>query len=298
MDKLRTPDEAFFQIKNFNYSQHYMSNLPGFESLRLHFVDENRGNSKVFVCLHGQPTWSYLYRKMIPIFISTGARVIAPDFFGFGRSDKPIDDNAYTFDFHRKTLLEFLKKLDLENITLVCQDWGGILGFSLFPDLKDKITGLIIMNTLLPDGSFVSQGFDDWKHYNRSQDDLNIGKLIGRSDPAIQNEDLLAYDIPFPHRDFKGGVRRFPELMMDKPDSLGLREIQKATDFLSSSWNGDTFMAIGAKDPVIGVSMMERLRSKIRNCPKPLILKKAGHFVQERGDLVANSALNFWKQST
>ena len=295
MEKLRTPEEAFIELKNFSYEPKYVSSLPSYTNLRLHYIDENSHNKDtVFLCLHGQPTWSYLYRKMIPIFAQTGARVVAPDFFGFGRSDKPVNEMIYTFQFHRQSLFELIEFLELRNITLVCQDWGGIIGFSLFPTLKDKINRLLIMNTLLPEGSFISTGFENWRKYNRSQDDLNISKLISRSDPDITNEELIGYDLPFPDRNFKAGVRKFPELMMDKPNSIGLDDMRKAKEFLANSWKGDSFMAIGAKDPVIDISLMTNLSLSIKNCPKPMILKNAGHFVQEKGEIVANAALNYW----
>jgi len=231
---------------------------------------------------------------MIPTFAQTGARVVAPDFFGFGRSDKPVDEMTYTFQFHRQSIFELIEYLELSNITIVCQDWGGIVGFSLLPDLRNKINRLLIMNTLIPEGSFISAGFESWRNFNRSQDDLNISKLIGRSDPDISDQELIGYDAPFPDKTFKAGVRRFPELMMDKPDSAGLGVMQKAKEFLSNDWEGDTFMAIGAKDPVIDIPLMKKLRSNIKNCSKPLILKNAGHFVQEKGEIVAAAALSHW----
>ena len=135
---LRTPDERFYDLPDFQFDPVYIDGLKGFEDLRMHYVDEGPKNSdNTFLCLHGEPTWGYLYRKMIPIFTAAGNRVVAPDFFGFGRSDKPVDDAVYTFDFHRNSLIAFIDHLDLNNITLVCQDWGGLLGLTLpisFPE--------------------------------------------------------------------------------------------------------------------------------------------------------------------
>ncbi len=128
MKSLRTPDERFSDLPNFPYKPQYIEKLKGYEDLRLHYIDEGPRDSKVvFLCLHGEPTWSYLYRKMIPVFLEAGHRIIAPDFFGFGRSDKLVEDEVYTFNFHRNTILSLIKHLDLYNITLVCQDWGGII---------------------------------------------------------------------------------------------------------------------------------------------------------------------------
>ena len=138
-DVLKTPDERFLELSDFPYDPVYIDNLKGFEGLRMHYVDEGpQGADHIFLCLHGEPTWSYLYRKMIPIFTASGHRVVVPDFFGFGRSDKPVKEAVYTFDFHRNTLIAFIEHLDLNNITLVCQDWGGILGLTLPMDMTDK----------------------------------------------------------------------------------------------------------------------------------------------------------------
>ena len=126
---LRTLDERFENLPNFPYEPHYIDDLKGYENLRMHYIDEgSKDSNEVFLCLHGQPTWSYLYRKMIPVFTSAGYRCVAPDFFGFGRSDKPEEDEIYTFDFHRNFLIKFIESLDLKKITLVCQDWGGYWG--------------------------------------------------------------------------------------------------------------------------------------------------------------------------
>ena len=138
MTALRTPDECFQNLSGYSFQPHYIIDLSKYAGLRLHYIDEGAKNSEnTFLCLHGEPTWSYLYRKMIPIFVQSGARVIAPDFFGFGKSDKPIDDQIYTFHFHRSTIVEFIKRLDLKNITLVCQDWGGLLGLTIPMEMSE-----------------------------------------------------------------------------------------------------------------------------------------------------------------
>ena len=126
---LRTPDERFLDLPDFQFNPVYIEGLKGFEGLRMHYIDEgSKYGENTFLCLHGEPTWSYLYRKMIPIFTEAGHRVVAPDFFGFGRSDKPVDEAVYTFEFHRNSLIAFIEQLDLKNINLVCQDWGGSSG--------------------------------------------------------------------------------------------------------------------------------------------------------------------------
>src|SRR5271169_1487815 len=129
MEILRTPEERFKNLPGFPYAPHYIDGLPGFAALRMHYIDEGaRDAAQVFLCLHGEPSWAYLYRKMIPVFTAAGGRVVARDFFGFGRSDKPAEEAVYTFDFHRNSLITFIEALDLKRIPLVCQDWGGLIG--------------------------------------------------------------------------------------------------------------------------------------------------------------------------
>lgn len=165
MEALRTPEHRFKNLPLFPFIPRYIENLTDFEGLRLHYIDAGPCNApEVFVCLHGEPTWSYLYRKMIPVFTARGHRVIAPDLFGFGRSDKPIEDEVYTFHFHRKTLLNFLEWLRPNRVTLVVQDWGGLLGLTLPMAMPKIIKRLILMNTSLAcGGGTLSQGFTDWR---------------------------------------------------------------------------------------------------------------------------------------
>ena len=147
---LRTPEERVASLSGFLYNPFYIEHLKGFEGLRMYYVDEGPQNADhIFLCLHGEPTWSYLYRKMIPIFTASGSRVVVPDYFGFGRSDKPVDESVYIFDFHRNSLMAFIEYLDLTNITLICQDWGGILGLTLPMDMIDRFSRLLVMNTTL-----------------------------------------------------------------------------------------------------------------------------------------------------
>jgi pimeloyl-ACP methyl ester carboxylesterase len=252
----------------------------------MHYLDEGSG-SKTYLCLHGEPTWSYLYRRMIPAFVASGARVVAPDFIGFGRSDKPEDEAVYTFEFHRSFLLDFIEKLDLKNLTLVVQDWGGLLGLTLPMEMPDRFERLLVMNTMLAAGDApLPEGFVAWRAYANKHPDLECGKLLARTCPHLSAAEAAAYDAPFPDVRYKAGVRRFPNLVPERPDDPGAAISRKAGDFLHA-WKGETFMAIGAKDPVLGVPVMEQLRGSIRNCREPLVLQHGGHFLQEWGEEVA-----------
>jgi haloalkane dehalogenase len=293
-ESLRTPDERFHDIPGFPYDPLYIDGLRGFEGLRMHYVDEGPRNAgDLFLCLHGEPTWSYLYRKMIPVFTAAGHRVVAPDFFGFGRSDKPEDEAEYTFDFHRKALLAFVEHLNLKNVTLVCQDWGGILGLTLPMSMSDRFSHLLIMNTTLGTGDVqLTKGFLDWRAWVRRNPDLSAARLLKRTCPHLSEEESAAYDAPFPNTSYKAGLRRFPELVPDRPDAPGAELSRRARDWMRSRWTGQVFMAVGMKDPVLGPPVMEALRGDIRGCPEPYEVVEAGHFVPEWGEEIARRALS------
>jgi pimeloyl-ACP methyl ester carboxylesterase len=243
------------------------------------------------LCLHGQPTWSYLYRKMIPAFAAAGHRVVAPDLLGFGRSDKPVDDSVYTFLFHRGMLLRFVEALDLQRVTLVVQDWGGLLGLTLPMEFPDRIDRLVVMNTGLGVGRSPGPGFDAWKAFVASKPDFDIAQLMKRSVPGLTDEEAAAYAAPFPDERYRAGVRRFPALVPVTPDMEGVAESLRAAEFLRERWAGPTFMAVGMQDPVLGPPVMQALAKVIRGCPPPLEVPQAGHFVQEHGREVAEAAL-------
>ena len=293
MDVLRTPEERFSNLANFPYTPHYISNLKNCEDLRLHYIDEgSKIANYTFLCLHGQPTWSYLYRKMIPIFLDAGYRVVAPDYYGFGRSDKPIKDEVYTFEFHRNSMIEFIKHLQLENIILVAQDWGGLIGLTLPMEFPTAFSKLLLMNTALGTGEGVpSPGFKGFRDWVNKTPDMDVGRLMLRGTPILTPEELRAYDAPFPDITYKAGVRRFPSLVPTTYDAPGADISRNARDWFQNEWSGESFMAIGMQDPVLGPSVMRELRKIIPGCPEPLELNEAGHFVQEWGEIVAKKAL-------
>jgi haloalkane dehalogenase len=292
MTALRTPDAKFADLPGYDFAPRYLDDLPGTEGLRLHYLDEGPADGPVALCLHGQPTWSFLYRKMIPAFCAAGMRVLAPDFFGFGRSDKPTDEAVYTFDFHRAVLLAFARRHRLAGATLVCQDWGGLLGLTLPMDLPGAFDRLIVMNTALATGDApLGDGFLAWRAFNNSHPDMDIAGLMKRAVPSLSGAEAAAYAAPFPDASYKAGVRRFPNLVPDGPDAAGAAISRRARDWWGKSWSGRSFMAIGMQDPVLGPPAMRLLRSQIRDCPPPLELADAGHFTQEAGAVIVASAL-------
>ena len=291
-DVLRTPDSRFAVLPDFDFPPKYLDDLNGSEGLRLHYVDVGPRDADVFLCLHGEPTWSYLYRRMIPVFTQAGFRAVAPDLFGFGRSDKPADDAVYTFDFHRNTLIAFIERLDLKRVTLVCQDWGGVLGLTLPVDMPQRFSRLLVMNTVLGTGDApLPEGFIAWREWAAGHPDMAVGKLLGRACPHLTAAECAAYDAPFPDARHKAGVRRFPQLVPDRPDAPGAAISRAARDFWSLQWKGASFMAIGMTDPVLGAPVMHALRDAIRGCPAPMELPDAGHVTPEWGGRIASSAL-------
>jgi pimeloyl-ACP methyl ester carboxylesterase len=287
MDALRTPDERFASLPGYSFAPHYRV----WQGLRVHHLDEGPADAPVTaLCLHGNPAWSYLYRHMVPVFTQAGLRVVAPDLVGFGRSDKPADEAWHGFDVHRQMLLDLVEQLDLRNVMLVCQDWGGILGLTLPMAAPERWTRLLVMNTTLATGE-LSEGFRQWRSYANTQPDLPVGRLLRRGRPELSEAEAAAYDAPFPDARYKAALRAFPNLVPDGPQAPGAALAREARSFWRERWQGQSFMAVGARDPVLGPEVMAALRADIRGCPPPLVLPEAGHFVQEWGAPVARAAL-------
>jgi haloalkane dehalogenase len=294
IEALRTPDERFANLPDFDFPVEYVDDLPGYEGLRIARVDAGpRDAERTFLCLHGEPSWSFLYRRMIPVFLESGARVVAPDLLGFGRSDKPVKQSDYSFTFHRNYLLALVERLDLKNITLVVQDWGGLLGLTLpvDPAFKPRLERLIVMNTGLGLGRGMTEGFKMWKAYALSTPDLPIGALIARGTPHLTPQEIAAYDAPYPGPEYKAGAQVFPALVPVEPSMEGVDISMAAAKFWSEEWSGKSFMAIGMADPVLGPPAMMGLHKLIRNCPPPMEIEGGGHFVQEWGEPIARAAL-------
>jgi haloalkane dehalogenase len=296
MEALRTPDERFANLPGWPYPPKYVQPHSRNEGgLRMHYVDEGPRDAAVTaLCLHGEPSWAYLYRKMLPVFTGAGLRVVAPDFFGFGRSDKPVDDGWYGFERHRDSMLALIDALDLKNILLVCQDWGGLIGLTLPMARSERFTRLLVMSTGLGTGT-VTEGFKAWRAYCNANPDLAVGKLMKRGCAGMSDAEAAAYDAPFPDARYKAGVRAFPNLVPDHEQAPGAAISREAAVFWRERWSGESFMAIGMQDPVLGPPAMHSLHKLIRGCPPPMEVAEGGHFVQERGAPIARAALAQFK---
>lgn len=299
-DALRTPDEAFADVPDYPWQPRYLSDLPSLRGLRLHYLDESGSHSPgaglTFLCLHGNPAWSYLYRTMLPVFVDAGHRVVAPDLIGFGKSDKPKKESFHSFSVHRQILLELVERLDLHNIVLVVQDWGGLLGLTLPMAAPGRYKGLLVMNTMLATGDGpLPAGFLAWREMCAKNPGFDIARLFARGNPQMKAAQCTAYSAPFPDPGHRAATRVFPALVPESVVDDGAAVSRQARAFWGHDWTGQTLMAVGAKDPVLGLAVMQALRQQIRGCGEPWVLEDAGHFVQEHGQAIAEKAVNFFR---
>lgn len=295
-DALRTPDAAFANVPGYPWAPHYVSDLPSLAGLRLHYLDEGPWDApRTWLCLHGNPTWSYLYRRMVPTFLAAGDRVVAPDLIGFGKSDKPKKEGVHQFDWHRQVLLELIERLDLRSVVLVVQDWGGILGLTLPMAMPDRFEGLLVMNTLLATGNApLPAGFVDWRAMCRDKPLYGVGRLLARGNPHLTPAECAAYDAPFLDKGYRAALRAFPERVPAALDDPGAALSREARHFWQHQWTGRSLMVVGAQDPVLGLPVMQALEQTIRGCPASVVLPQAGHFVQEHGEAIAARAVEYF----
>jgi tRNA(adenine34) deaminase len=296
-DALRTPETRFEALPGYPWASHYLSDLPALAGLRLHYLDEGPPDAPLtWLCLHGNPSWSYLYRHMLPVFTAAGHRVVAPDLVGFGKSDKPKKDAFHTFSWHRQVLLEFVERLGLRQVVLVVQDWGGLLGLTLPMAAPVRYRGLLVMNTMLATGDApLTPGFLAWREMCAKNPEFDVGRLFARGNPQMTPAECDAYNAPFPDRGHRAALRAFPPMVPQTPQDDGAAVSRQARDFWRERWQGQTLMAIGQQDPVLGEPAMRALREDIRGCPEPLLVAQAGHFVQEHGQEIARAAVGYFR---
>ena len=287
---LRTPTERFSHLPEFPYEAHFAE----LENLRMAYVAA--GDGPPIMLLHGEPTWGYLYRWMIPILAATG-RVIVPDLIGFGRSDKPISDNAYSYRSHARWLRRFIEKLDLKQIRLVCQDWGGLLGLRVLSEMPDRFSHLVAMNTAFPHGGAIGDSFMQWRRYAQRQQELDAGDIVQRAlrMRTLADAEAAAYCAPFPSGAYQAGALAFPRLVPIRPDHPGAYENRVAIERLKQL-KLPVLLPWGDADPVLG-KLEPEIRAIFRNAAPPLIIHGAGHFLQEDAGKEVATHIRTWLEA-
>jgi len=293
---LRTPDHRFQNLYKFPFEPHYYQ----IGELRLHYIDEGPKDSEPILMLHGEPTWSYLYRKLIPIFSKNGFRALAPDFIGFGRSDKPAEPSDYSYPKLVEWTKEWLLQMSIERITLICQDWGSFIGLQLVADFQQLFSRVIVANGFLPDGGFLSPAFYLWQFLAKYSPIFPVDWIvrIGCVSP-FSREVRAAYRAPFPDKSYFTGPRVLPQLVPTQKRDLAARRNQKAWEQLRR-WEKPFITIFGDHDPIFAgmdKRMQNRIPGAIGQCHR--ILSGAGHFIQEdRGPELANLVMHYISKET
>lgn len=298
---LRTPDERFANLPDFDFSPNYVE-LDDTEGgrLRMHYLDEGPSNAAPVLVMHGEPTWCYLYRHMIPIFAAAGHRVLAPDLIGFGRSDKPTERTDYSYQRHVDWMTEWLEKVDLNGITLVCQDWGGLIGLRLVAAMPERFARVVVANTALPTGDQpMGAAFQGWREYSQSAPEFDSGRIVyGGTTAKISVAEIEAYNAPFPDASFQAGARVFPMLVPDAPDNPA-SEPNRAAWKVLRKLEIPFLTAFGADDKIMaGVDKAFQKLIPGAAGQDHTILPNAGHFLQEDvGPELAQATLRFITKS-
>jgi haloalkane dehalogenase len=286
MDVFRTPDERFAALPGYPYAPHYAE----VDELRLHHLDE--GSGPTVLCFHGEPSWSYLYRHMLERLVAAGQRVVCPDLVGFGRSDKPTDPGWYTYDRHVETVTRHLEQVDLADVTVVVQDWGGPIGLRWAVEHADQVGRLVILNTGLFSGR-VSKGFMAWREFAERTPDLPVGNIIqAATTTELAPEIVAAYDAPFPTPESKAGAQSFPLLVPLTPEDAGAAEMRAVQDALGR-WDKPALVAFSDSDPVFPFPQAgEQFVALLPAVGEQVRIEGAAHFLQEdRGPQIAEAIL-------
>jgi haloalkane dehalogenase len=300
MDILRTPDQRFENLPDFGFDPNYL-HLDDTEGgqLRMHYLDEGPSDAAPVLLLHGEPTWCYLYRHMIPVFTAAGHRVLAPDLIGFGRSDKPTRRADYTYQRHVDWMVGWLQQVDLRAITLVCQDWGGLIGLRLVAQMPDRFARLVIANTALPTGDQpMSAAFHSWRDFSQSVPEFNAGRIVyGGTTSGLTDAEIAAYNAPFPDARYQAGARQFPMLVPDSPADPAAGP-NRAAWVVLQSLDTPVITLFGADDKVMaGVETVFQRRMPGAKGQAHAILPDAGHFIQEDAGVdLAQATLDFMAQ--
>ena len=284
----RTPEGRFAHLPGYDFTPHYVD----VDGLRIHYLDEGPREGTPIVCFHGEPSWVYLYRKMIGPLVAAGHRVIAPDYAGFGRSDKPTDPNWYTFDRHVQIVSAVLDRLDVQQATAVVQDWGGPIGLRWAVEHSDRVAALAIFNTGLFTGR-VSKGFLSWREFAEKNPDLPVGMVIqGATATDLADDVVAAYDAPFPTPESTAGAARFPLLVPITGDDVGANEMRAVIDQLSR-WQKPALVAFSDQDPIFPFPRAGQVFCDlIPGAIDQVRIEGASHFLQEdRGELLAHEVL-------
>jgi haloalkane dehalogenase len=296
MEILRTPDECFRDLAGYPFAPHYVE----VDGVRIHYVHEGPRHQPPILLLHGEPSWSYLYRKMIPVLVAAGQRVIAPDLVGFGRSDKPARREDYTYQRHVDWMLGLICTLDLEHITLVCQDWGGLIGLRLVAEHGHRFDRVVAANTFLPTGDEpVPPAFSAWQKFSQEVPEFPVGQIIQMGCvTTLPPEVIRGYEAPFPEERYKAGARQFPLLVPTHPDDPAAEPNRKAWQALRR-WRKPFLTAFSDQDPITrgADAVLQREIPGAHGQPHTTI-RDAGHFLQEdKGEELAAIVLDFLQRN-